>query len=267
MAPQLINRPQLKAEMRELLSYAQVSPKRMTALYLGLDLVLALIVFFVPATGVFSTFLAVFRLLMSTVLFAGFTLYCMAIRRNERAEYLSLFDGFAFAGKLIALSIVMGALIGLWTLAFIIPGIITFYRYRFALFNLYENPDIGVLQALEMSKRQTLGYKGQLFSFDLSYLGWMLLADLPLLVESTLVSMEQTAAILAGTTPVVSEFAVYSVLPSWGWLLVHGIWLLAVSVFYLPHKTCTELGYFEIAKKTSGVGCTCDVQTDDTDSV
>ena len=29
---------------------------------------------------------------------------------------------------------------------------------------------------------------------------------------------------------------------------------MAVSLFYLPHFQCVELGYFETAKRTSGVG-------------
>ena len=45
-------------------------------------------------------------------------------------------------------------------------GIVAAYRYRFALYNLYENPGIGVMEALDMSKRQTLGYKSQLFTLD-----------------------------------------------------------------------------------------------------
>ena len=35
-----------------------------------------------------------------------------------------------------------------------------------------------------MSKRQTLGYKLQLFRLDLSYLGWVLAGSLPSLVYS-----------------------------------------------------------------------------------
>jgi len=33
-----------------------------------------------------------------------------------------------------------------------------------------------------------------------------------------------------------------------------GLWQLAVAIFYLPTYQCVELGYFEIAKSTSGVG-------------
>ena len=48
--------------------------------------------------------------------------------------------------------------------------------------------------------------------------------------------------------------SIVSLLPGWGWTLVMGVWNLAVSLFYLPAYQCVELGYFETAKTTSGVG-------------
>ena len=59
-------------------------------------------------------------------------------------------------------------------------GIVAAYRYRFAMLNLCENPEIGVMEALNMSKAQTLGFKWQLFVLDLSFLGWQLLCALTL---------------------------------------------------------------------------------------
>ena len=41
--------------------------------------------------------------LLALILEAGCWLYCAAIRRGERTEYLTLFDGFSFAGRLILL--------------------------------------------------------------------------------------------------------------------------------------------------------------------
>ena len=90
-----------------------------------------------------------------------------------------MFDGFSFVGKIIVLELVMSLFISLWSMLFVIPGIVAAYRYRFAVYNLCENPGIGVMEALDMSKRQTWGYKGQLFVLDWSYFGWKLLATFP----------------------------------------------------------------------------------------
>ena len=243
MMAQIINRRQLKTEMKDLLRTAQVSAVGMTALYMGITALLDLAD--IAAGGqaalglgsLMSTFVSVLTALVGMVLSAGFVLYCMAIRRGERAEYLTLFDGFSFVGKVIGLNIVITVFTSLWTMLFIIPGFIATYRYRFALYNLYENPGIGIMEALDMSKRQTVGYTSQLFLLDMSYLGWSLLSSVPLLVLEGVVLIEMPQG-----------------MPDLAWTLIIDLWALVVSLFYLPVYQCTELGYFDIAKSTSGVG-------------
>ena len=249
-----IDRRGLKAEMKSLLADAQVPPKAMLALYMGLLLLLDLVNAFTPAAGLLSTFVSIFTSLLGTVLGAGFVLYCMAVRRGERAEFLTLFDGFSFVGKLIALSVVMYLFIFLWSLLFVIPGVIAGYRYRFAYYNLYENPGIGVMEALDMSKRQTFGYKQQLFSLDLTYIGWALLASLPSLAYSFSSDLQIFSSFgldVSATAPAQLLGAGY--LPAWAWVLVADLWSLAVCLFYFAVYQCVDLGYFEIAKKTSGI--------------
>ncbi len=79
---------------------------------------------------------------------------------------MPLFDGFGFVGKIVLLNLVMAVFIALWSMLLIVPGIIATYRYRFALYNLCENPELGVMDALNMSKQQTRGYKLDLFVLD-----------------------------------------------------------------------------------------------------
>lgn len=244
-----IDRKQCKREAAELLRDAQVSPKAMTALYMGLVLVLSL---FSPLLdqGFLSLFISILASLVSVVLVAGYTLYCMAIRRRERTEFLTLFDGFSFVGKLILLSIVISLFVFLWSLLFVIPGLIAAYRYSFAFYNLYEDPDIGVMEALEMSKRQTMGYKAQLFTLDLSYIGWTLLAAAPAVLLRVQMSQSLTNMMFYGAALPSSYFG----LPILAWNIISCLWQLAVSLFYLPNYTCVQLSYFETAKRTSGVG-------------
>ena len=259
MMVQQIDRKQLKRDSKALLRTAQVSPMAMTALYLGLVLVLDaadVLSGGSAALGIgspLSTFVSVLTGLVGMVLSAGFVLYCMAIRRGERAEFLTLFDGFAFVGKVIGLNIVITVFIALWSMLFVIPGIVAAYRYRFALYNLYENPGIGIMEALDMSKRQTVGYKAQLFLLDLSYYGWAFLAALPSAVLEWCVSYQELSAIvgLAGTPALITSLLALS---DFSWILIIDLWSLVVSLFYLPVYQCTELGYFETAKSTSGVG-------------
>lgn len=254
---ELINRRALKTEVKHLLADSEVSPKAMTALYLGLLLVLNLLPMIPQEAGLLATFINILTFLMKLVLSAGFVLYCMAIRRGERAEFLTLFDGFAFVGKIIALNLIIFVFVFFWSMLFLVPGIIASYRYRFALYNLFDNPEISVMEALHLSKMQTFGYKAQLFALDLSYFGWTFLAMLPsafynssLMLEPYMDTMDAVASTISFVTP---EFAAAAIMPAAAWTVVIGLWDLVVSMFYYPNFQCVELGYFETAKRTSGL--------------
>lgn len=256
MTVERVDRKKLKADVKELFRTAQVSPRGMAALYLGLGLALSFVNqlanrnssdSLISPVGLFVTILTS---LLSSVLAVGFVLYCMAIRRGERAEYLTLFDGFSFVGKIIALELLTSLFIMLWSMLFIVPGIVAAYRYQFALYNLCENPGIGVMEALDMSKRQTLGYKAQLFTLDLSFLGWMLLARLPSILLAQMVARDMTAEMLYG----IPAPGTYFGLPLIALDFILGLWQLAAALFYYPNYVCAQLAYFDVAKRTSGVG-------------
>ena len=147
-------------------------------LFPGFDL--SFLPFHAPFPRAIVLFAGIFVSLLGVILSAGQILYHLGIRQGREMPYSTLFDGFFFAGKIILLYLVMGIFIFLWTCLFIVPGLIAAYRYRFALYNLCENPEMGVMEALNMSKAQTYGFKGQLFILDLSFIGWLLLCGLTL---------------------------------------------------------------------------------------
>src|SRR5699024_7626307 len=63
----------------------------------------------------------------------------------------------------------------LWTLLFIIPGIIKSYEYRFVPYILAENPHLPTGEVLAISKDLTDGRKMEIFILDLSFIGWDIL--------------------------------------------------------------------------------------------
>lgn len=64
----------------------------------------------------------------------------------------------------------------LWSLLFIIPGIIKSYSYSQVPYIIAENPNISASRAIELSCNMTKGRKWDLFVLDLSFLGWYLLS-------------------------------------------------------------------------------------------
>ena len=102
----------------------------------------------------------------------------MQLYRGSRPTAVTFFQRFDLCGKIILLSLVIYLCTYLWSLLFIIPGLIAWYRYRMSRYVLLDHPDMGVFTAWEHSKKMMQGRKAQLFLLDLSFLIWIVVAYL-----------------------------------------------------------------------------------------
>lgn len=66
----------------------------------------------------------------------------------------------------------------LWSLLFVIPGIVASYRYAMTPYILAENPELTASEAINISKEMMYGHKWELFCLDMSFFGWHLLCGL-----------------------------------------------------------------------------------------
>ena len=64
----------------------------------------------------------------------------------------------------------------LWSLLFIIPGVVKAYEYRMIPYLLAENPEMSKEEAFAISKQMMDGQKWRTFVLDLSFFGWILLS-------------------------------------------------------------------------------------------
>lgn len=64
----------------------------------------------------------------------------------------------------------------LWSLLFVIPGIVKYYEYRLVPYLLAENPDMDTNQCLQESRDLMRGNKWNTFVLDLSFVGWQILS-------------------------------------------------------------------------------------------
>lgn len=78
--------------------------------------------------------------------------------------------------NIVLTNLIMYIKIYLWTLLFIIPGIIKTYEYRLIPYILAVRPDIDRKEAFRLSKILMDGYKWKSFVLDLSFWGWNILA-------------------------------------------------------------------------------------------
>lgn len=208
----MVDRGAVKAEAKQIMRRARVSPYVMTLLVVGIGSVLDLVMDLVQGGSPFysydliwryyealaggseevmealiasipentggSMFLSVIAGLVMLVLNGGYYIYCMGIRRGAEMPYSTLADGLSVAGKLIWCGVQMAVKIVLWSMLFFIPGIVAMYRYRFAYYNILTDDSISAGEAIRRSCAQTRGMKGELFVLDLSFFGWMILSNL-----------------------------------------------------------------------------------------
>lgn len=165
-------------------------------------------------TSFFAYILSLAIGVMNLVLSAGFSWYTLRVARGEEAGFGELFDGFGLFFKIWVLNIVVSFFVFLWSLLFVIPGIIAAYRYSMALYVLLDDPDTPVMECIQRSKDMTNGYKAELFILDLSFIGWNLLTIIPfvgLFVRPyTSVTLGKYYNILSGWRPEVqADYTVY----------------------------------------------------------
>lgn len=74
--------------------------------------------------------------------------------------------------------LLVGIFTFLWTLLFIIPGIIKAFSYSMTPYILDENPELGASEAIHRSRMMMKTHKFDLFWLYLSFIGWWLLCIL-----------------------------------------------------------------------------------------
>lgn len=112
----------------------------------------------------------------------GVAIFFLSLFRRQQEDISQVFFGFEYFFKALGLSFMIGLFTALWALLFVIPGIIAAYRYRQAFYILADDPGKGVLQCIRESKWMMCGNKWKLFCLDISFIGWAILATLPLVI-------------------------------------------------------------------------------------
>jgi len=156
-----------RALARETLGHSIFGTKWMYALlaYLVCSLLLGAI----SAVGV-----GILGLLVAGPLSYGLISVFLRIKRNEdeKADVGHLFDGFKDKfGESVVTILLSEIFIFLWTLLFIIPGIIKSYAYSAAMYLVRER-NLEGNEAITESRKLMKGNKWKLFCLDLSFIGW-----------------------------------------------------------------------------------------------
>ena len=201
---QILNRPAIKAEAKSFIGQ-NARWWKMTlatiALYLlngGISIYVNIVTVINrddPSTTVgYSSSIITLLLIPFTIAASGYYLNHI---RGFNPEWKSLYkEGIDNYGSYLVTGVLVNVFTFLWSLLFVVPGIIKALAYSQAKYVIHDNPRLKGKEAIEISKRMTNGFKGDLFSMYLSFIGWYILVGLTCGILSIYVTpyVETTAA-------------------------------------------------------------------------
>ena len=108
----------------------------------------------------------------------GYSIFFLSLSRKQEPRLSHLFEGFYhFADALVAY-LLMTLFIILWTLLFIIPGVVASLSYSQTFFILADNRQLKGSEALRESRAMMKGNRWKLFCLCWRFFGWFLLGIL-----------------------------------------------------------------------------------------
>ena len=138
--------------------------------------VTVLVSLFVTACTSFT--LGLGGLILSGPITAGYCYFFTQVFQGRGAEVdvgTPFSVGFTNFGRKLGGHLWMSLFVWLWSLLFVIPGVIKAYSYAMTSYILGDCPNVRAKDALKLSMRMMAGHKWELFVFHLSFIGWQLL--------------------------------------------------------------------------------------------
>ncbi len=119
--------------------------------------------------------LAAVYFVLGSVIEAGYARFNMDLVDRTDAKIESLFTYFYNWKTTAATRFLKTLYCFLWSLLFIIPGIIASYSYAMTGYILAEHPELTASEAIARSKEMMSGNRFRLFCLQLSFIGWAIL--------------------------------------------------------------------------------------------
>ena len=123
---------------------------------------------------------ALFSIFVTNAITVGVSNYFVK-NTDSKPSFADAFSGFKVKyGRNIGTLLLVGIKTVLWTLLFIIPGIIKTYEYSIIPYILADDPEISSKDAFKKAKQLMKGNKWRLFKLEFSFIGWFVLCVLTL---------------------------------------------------------------------------------------
>lgn len=121
-----------------------------------------------------AQFLSVLIFFMNIVIAGGYNGYCLMRARGMDAGIRDIMPQGRFMLKILGINIFSGILSAIGCMFFLIPGLVLAYRYRLAIYVMFDHPEYSAVQCMRESGNMMKGNKWRLFKLDLSFIGWII---------------------------------------------------------------------------------------------
>lgn len=199
-------------------------------------------VFLAVLLGVALVFLvwAIVMLVIGGATTLGFAKYNLNLVDDKDPKLQDIFSQYSRLGTGFGMQFFRGLFIFLWSLLFVIPGIIATYSYSMTAYILCENPEMTAREAIKKSKELMKGNRWRLFCLELSFMGWILLATLGI-VMVTVMFMPGLFVMATGSAAFIITMVV--------WMIVIIAVSIVVGLLLSPYMTVsTAVFYREITE-------------------
>ena len=124
--------------------------------------------------------MAVVYFVLGSIISIGYARFNLDLADRGNPAFETLFGYFSYWKTAAVSKLLQSVYVLLWSLLFIIPGILAAYSYAMTEFILAENPDLTASEAIAQSKEMMYGNRWRLFCLHFSFIGWDILSSLTL---------------------------------------------------------------------------------------
>lgn len=131
-----------------------------------------------PIIIIASLIAAVIYFALGSFIGVGYAKFNLNLVDKKNAAFETLFEYFSHWKTTTIARLLRALYVFLWSLLFIIPGIVAGFSYAMTDYILAEDPELTADEAISQSKSIMMGNKWRFFCLQFSFIGWDILATL-----------------------------------------------------------------------------------------
>ena len=125
-----------------------------------------------------AIFMAIIYFVLGSFTSVGYAKFNLNLVDKKNAAFENLFEYFSYWRTTAVARLLRAIYVLLWSLLFVIPGIVASFSYAMTDYILAEKPELTSTEAIEQSKSMMYGNRWRFFCLQFSFIGWDILATL-----------------------------------------------------------------------------------------